>query len=107
MTAPLALSILSTAALLATFGCGASAPCRKGPVDDVAMAARTAGQAAETGAETGVEGVKAGGRTVGAYATDGSSGAKKEWKEGKAATKAEAREGAAETKNETDVPRCD
>ena len=101
------LSILTAAALLATLGCGASAPCRKGPVDDVAMAARTAGEGVETGVETGVEGAKAGGRTVGAFATDGSSGAEKEWKEGKAATKAEASEGAAETKDEADVPRCD
>jgi len=102
-----ALLILTGAALFASLGCGASAPCRRGPKDDVVMAARTAGKAAETGVKTGVEGVKAGGRAVGGYATDGSSGAKKEWKQGKADTKAEANEGAAETKDETEIPLCE
>ncbi|MBK7586117.1 MAG: hypothetical protein IPI67_38775 [Myxococcales bacterium] len=100
------LLMFTGATLLANLGCGAAAPCRKGPKDDVVMAARTAGEAVETGVKTGVEGVKAGGRAVGGFATDGSSGAKKEWKNGKADTKAEANEGAAETKDETEIPRC-
>ena len=61
----------------------------------------------ETGVKTGVEGVKAGGRAVGGFATDGSSGASKEWKQGKTETKAEANVGAAETTDETEVPRCE
>ena len=103
----LVLFILAGAALVASLGCGASAPCRNGPEDDVTMAARTTGKAVETGAKTGVEGLKAGGSAVGGLVTDGSSGAKKEWKRGKVDTKAEARKGAAETKRETNVPRCD
>jgi hypothetical protein len=71
------------------------------------MAARTTGKAVESGIKTGIEAAKAGGgKTVGALATDGSSGAKEKWKSGKADTKAQAREGAAETKSETNVPRC-
>lgn len=101
------LWLLSGATLLANLGCGAAAPCRKGPKDDVVMAARTAGKAVETGVKTGVEGVKAGGRAVGGFATDGSSGASEEWKQGKANTKAEANEGAAATTDETEVPRCE
>jgi hypothetical protein len=99
--------ILTGATLLMSSGCGAAAPCRKGPKDDVVMAARTGGKAVETGVETGVEGVKAGGRAVGGFVTDGSSGAAEEWKKGKADTKAEANEGAAETSDEAKTPRCD
>ena len=102
-----ALLFLAGAFVITTLGCGASAPCRKGPKDDVAMATRTTGKAAETGVKTGVEGVKTGGRSVGGFAKDGSSGAKREWKKGKADTSAEAREGAAETKSESNVPPCD
>lgn len=103
---PRRFSMLAGASLGLSFGCGAAAPCRRGPADDVVMAARTGGKAVETGVKTGVEGVKAGGRAVGGFATDGSSGAKTEWKQGKADTKAEAREGAAETGDESDIPRC-
>lgn len=102
-----ALLILAGAALAGSLGCGASAPCRRGPKDDVALAARTTGKAVGTGVKTGVEGVKAGGRAVGGLVTDGSSGGKKEWKQGKADTKAEGRKGAAETKREANLPRCD
>jgi hypothetical protein len=92
---------------IASVGCGASAACRKGPTDDVAMAARTGGRALETGAKTGVEGVKTGGRAAGGFATDGASGAESGWNRGKAQTSEEAHAGAAETKRETDVPSCD
>lgn len=101
------LLILAGATLLANLGCGAAASCRKGPKDDVVMAARTAGKAVETGVKTGVEGVKAGGGAVGGFATDGSSGASKKWKQGKADTKVEANEGAAETTEESKLPRCE
>lgn len=104
---PTRLTLTSAALLFSNLGCGAAAPCRKGPTDDVVMAARTSGRAVEAGVKTGVEGVKAGGRAVGGFATDGASGAKERWKQGKAATKGEANEGAAETKNETEIPRCE
>jgi hypothetical protein len=60
----------------------------------------------ETGAQTGVEGVKAAGRAVGGWVEGGSKEAKEEWKKGKEDTKAEAREGAAEVDREASVPVC-
>lgn len=87
-------------------GCAATPACRKGAKGDVVMGARTAGEAIETGAETGVEGVKAAGRAVGGWVEGGSKEAKEEWKKGKEDTKAEANEGAAEVNREASVPVC-
>ena len=87
-------------------GCAATPACRKGAKGDVVMGARTAGEAVETGAETGVEGVKAAGRAVGGWVEGGSKEAKEEWKKGKEDTKAEAHEGAAEVNREASVPVC-
>ena len=102
-------SIVLAGSIVASLGlgCAAHPACRKGPADDVAMGARTAGEAVETGVETGVEGVKTGGKAVGGWVEGGSAGAKKNWNEGKRETKAEAREGAAQTKGEANVPPCD
>ncbi len=87
-------------------GCAATPACRKGPKDDVAMGARTAGEAVKTGVTTGVEGVKAAGSAVGGFVEGGSDEAKKEWKEGKQETKATAREGSADVDREASVPNC-
>lgn len=70
------------------------------------MGAKTAGQAVEAGAETGVAGVKQFGRSVGGLLEDGSEGAEEEWEEGKKETKAEAREGRDEVREAASVPRC-
>lgn len=92
---------------MATLGCATTPVCRKGPKDDITMAARTTGEAVKTGAKTGVEGIKAAGEAVGGWVEGGSSEAKEKWREGKADTKATAREGTAETRYEADVPPCD
>jgi hypothetical protein len=106
-----ALRVLRGAALLGglgiAVGCAASPPpCRQGPKDDVVMGARTAGEAVETGAKTGVEGVKAAGRAVGGLVEGGSDEAKEEWKKGKQDTKETAHAGAADVKTEATVPTC-
>jgi hypothetical protein len=87
-------------------GCAATPPCRQGAKGDVVLAARTTGEAVETGAKTGVEGVKAAGRTVGGWVEGGSDEAKEKWKEGKQDTKETAHEGAADTRREATVPTC-
>jgi hypothetical protein len=87
-------------------GCAATPACRKGAKGDLALGARTAGEAVKTGAETGVEGVKTAGRTVGGWVEGGSKEAKEEWKEGKQETKETAREGAADVHREATVPTC-
>ncbi len=70
------------------------------------MAARTTGEAVETGAKTGVEGVKAAGRAVGGWVEGGSKEAKEEWNKGKADTKATANEGSADVNREASLPVC-
>lgn len=87
-------------------GCAATPPCRQGAKGDVVLAARTTGEAVETGAKTGVEGVKTAGRTVGGWVEGGSKEAKEKWNEGKQDTKETAHEGAAETRREATVPTC-
>jgi hypothetical protein len=87
-------------------GCAATPACRKGAKGDVVMGARTAGEAVETGAKTGVEGVKTAGRAVGGWVEGGSKEAKEEWKKGKQETRATAREGAADVDREASVPAC-
>ena len=105
-----ALGVLRSAVLLGglgiAVGCAATPACRKGAKGDVVMGARTAGEAVETGAQTGVEGVKAAGRAVGGWVEGGSKEAKEEWKKGKEDTKSEAHEGAAEVDREASVPVC-
>ena len=87
-------------------GCAATPACRKGAKGDVVMGARTAGQAVETGAKTGVEGVKTAGRAVGGWVEGGSKEAKEEWNKGKQETKETAHEGAADVDREASVPVC-
>jgi hypothetical protein len=87
-------------------GCAATPACRKGAKGDVVLGARTAGQAVKTGAETGLEGVKTAGRTVGGWVEGGSKEAKEEWKEGKHETKETANEGADDVHREATVPVC-
>jgi hypothetical protein len=87
-------------------GCAATPACRKGAKGDVALAARTSGEAVKTGAETGVEGVKTAGRAVGGWVEGGSKEAKEEWNKGKQDTKATAHEGAADVDREASVPVC-
>jgi hypothetical protein len=94
------------AGLGVSLGCAATPACRRGATGDVAMAGRTAGEAVETGAKTGVEGVKTAGRAAGGYIEGGSKEGKEEWNKGKAETKETAHEGAAETKKEASVPVC-
>jgi hypothetical protein len=105
-----ALRVLRSAALLGglgiAVGCAATPACRKGAKGDVVMGARTAGEAVETGAKTGVEGVKAAGRAVGGWVEGGSKEAKEEWNKGKEDTKATANEGASDVNREASVPVC-
>ena len=101
----LLLGVLS--AVLVNLGCAASPPCRKGPKDDVAMAARTAGAAVKTGVTTAGDGVVAVGRTAGGWVEGGESQAAEEWSEGKQETKATANEGASETDEEASLPLCE
>ncbi len=105
-----ALRVVHSAVLLGglgiVVGCAATPACRKGPKDDVAMAARTTGEAVETGAKTGVEGVKTAGRAVGGWVEGGSKEAKEEWNKGKVDTKATANEGSADVNREASVPVC-
>ena len=102
--------MLSSAVLIGglgiLIGCAATPACRKGAKGDVALAARTAGEAVETGAKTGVEGVKTAGRAVGGWVEGGSKEAKEEWKKGKQETKETAHEGAADVDREASVPVC-
>lgn len=107
-----ALRTLGAAALVmglvVSLGCASTPPCRKGGAKGaVVTGARTAGDAVETGAKTGVEGVKAAGRAVGGWVEGGTDEAKEEWNQGKADTKATAREGAAEVDQEASVPVCE
>lgn len=99
-------SVILVGGLGIVVGCAASPACRKGPKDDVAVAARTTGEAVETGAKTGVEGVKAAGRAVGGWVEGGSKEAKEEWNKGKEDTKATANAGASDVKTESSVPVC-
>ena len=105
-----ALGMLRSAVILGglgiVVGCAATPACRKGAKGDVVMGARTAGEAVETGAKTGVEGVKAAGRAVGGWVEGGSKEAKEEWNKGKEDTKAKANEGAADVDREASVPVC-
>lgn len=100
------LSALLLGSLGILIGCAATPACRKGPKGDVALGARTAGEAVKTGAETGVEGVKTAGRAVGGWVEGGSKEAKEEWNKGKQETKETAHEGAADVDREASVPTC-
>ena len=95
-----------SAVFVGGLGCAATPTCRKGPKGDIAMGARTAGEAVKTGATTAVEGVKATGAAVGGWVEGGSDEAKEKWKEGKQDTKATANEGAADVDREASVPTC-
>jgi len=101
-----ALLLLAGAVFVGGLGCAATPACRKGAKGDIAMGARTAGEAVKTGAETGVEGVKAAGKAVGGWVEGGSAEAKEKWNEGKQDTKATANEGAANVDREASVPIC-
>lgn len=97
----------------ATSGCArdaaepnTAADCREGPEDDVKMGLKTAGQAVEAGAETGVAGVKQFGKGVGGFVKDGSEGAKEGWNEGETETRSEAKEGDEEVRAEATLPPC-
>lgn len=88
-------------------GCAATPPCRPaGAKGAVVLGARTAGEAVEAGAETGVEGIKTAGRAAGGMVEGGSDKAEEEWNKGKVETKAEGREGSAEVEREASVPVC-
>ena len=98
-------------------GCGESATpeakaptakkkCREGPVDTAVVGVKTAGQAVEMGAETGVAGVKNLARAAGGLVTEGPDGAEREWNEGKEVTRGEAREGKQEVIEEANLPPC-
>jgi len=65
------------------------------------MGAKVGIAGAKTGVTTGVEGVKAVGKTVGGFVGGGSEAAQREWKEGKAETKRTAHTGADEVKQES------
>jgi hypothetical protein len=98
---------------LGSGGCGADAQgaqsaddCREGPGDDVKMGAKTAGQAVEAGAETGVAGVKQLGKGVGGLFKGGTEGAEEGWNDGKQETLGEAREGREEVRDEATLPPC-
>lgn len=110
-----ALYVLRTLGLTAlvaglgfSLGCASTPACRKAGIEGAAVtSARTAGEAVETGAKTGVEGVKTAGRAVGGWVEGGKEGAKDEWNKGKAETDAVARQGAAEVDEEASVPICE
>ena len=99
-------ALVVVAGLGVAMGCAATPACRRGAKGDVVMAARTTGEAVETGAKTGVEGVKTAGRAAGGWVEGGSKEAKEEWNKGKADTKATAHEGSEATEREANVPVC-
>lgn len=101
-----AILLFAGGVFVAGLGCAATPACRKGAKGDIAMGARTAGEAVKTGAETGVEGVKAAGKAVGGLVEGGTAEAKEKWNEGKQDTKATAHEGAADVDREASVPAC-
>ena len=68
------------------------------------MGAKTGVAGAKTGIETGVEGVKAVGKTVGGFVEGGSDQARREWQHGKADTKRAAHSGADEVRQESKDP---
>ena len=70
------------------------------------MGAKTGVAGAKTGIETGVEGVKAVGKTVGGFVEGGSDQARREWHQGKADTKRAAHSGAEEVRQESKAPDC-
>ena len=100
------------ASVLALTACGSSssssAPAESrygaGLEEDLTTAGRTGAKGAETGAKTGVEGVKAFGDATVGLVEGGQAEAKTRWQEGKQTTKQTARGGAAETKQE--ARRC-
>jgi hypothetical protein len=67
----------------------------------VEMGAKVGVAGAKTGITTGVEGVKAAGKTVGGFVGGGSEAAQREWKGGKAETKRTAHAGADEVRQES------
>ena len=84
------------------FSCGSDS---KPPVQTAGrcaeMGAKVGIAGAKTGVTTGVEGVKAAGKTVGGFVGGGSEAAQQEWKKGKAETKRTAHAGADEVKQES------
>lgn len=107
-----AMGVLAVAVILG--GCHSSAEpetpetmhCRRGPVDDVKMAGRTAADSVQGGVETGVAGVKQAGRTATGWVSGGSRRAEREWNAGKAETKQEGRELEGEVQNDASLPLC-
>lgn len=104
--AMLVASALSTGCHSSHDAKSAEAPCRAGPKDDVAMAARTGVSGAKTGVETGVEGVKTFGSATAGWVEGGSDEASRRWEKGKQETKDTAHSGASETRAEGSVPPC-
>jgi hypothetical protein len=99
-----ARSLASVTALsaLSLVACGSDAPPpAKTAGRCVEMGAKVGVAGAKTGITTGVEGVKAAGKTVGGFVQGGSEGAAHEWKEGKAETKRSAHEGADDVRQES------
>ena len=92
----------------------AASACRSGTTSSpartaghcVKMGAKTGLAGAKTGVTTGVEGVKAVGKTVGGFVEGGSDEAKREWQEGKQETRRTAHSGADEVRHEADAPDC-
>ena len=70
------------------------------------MGAKTGVAGAKTGIVTGVEGVKAVGKTVGGFVEGGSGQARREWQQGKADTKRAAHAGSDDVKQESKSPDC-
>ena len=89
-------------AALGGFSCGSdSKPPAQTAGRCAEMGAKVGVAGAKTGITTGVEGVKAVGKTVGGFVGGGSEPANREWKEGKAETKRTAHAGADEVKQES------
>jgi hypothetical protein len=104
----IALVVAAGLATSASTGCGSgmSQPPAKTAEKCTVMGAKTGVAGAKTGVTTGVEAVKAAGRTVGGFVEGGSDKAEREWQEGKAETKRTAHEGRDEVKREANAPDC-
>jgi len=109
MTTPRSLrcvALLVTTFTTASCGSGSSNSPARTVGHCTKMGAKTGVAGAKTGVVTGVEGVKAVGKTVGGFVEGGSEQARREWQEGKADTKRAAHSGADETKGEANAPDC-
>ncbi len=110
-TSPITLAMASMLFAVAIVACDRPAAktsndCRNNFGEDVKMAGRTAGQAAETGAVAAWEGTKTAGRSVGGLVRGGKDEAKREWDEGGEQTEARTAEQSSDVSREANVPRC-